>query len=264
LHLERFEDENASLSLQAAGGNTRAARRLRVKSQLRDKKGRWVEMGRRASVDVKINGKKTKVQGRFVGSDPKAPGVRGLFLVEADEARGIKRGVYSFKGRAVSQVLASLDPEYLEEQGIKDPNRDVNGNLNGTTLDEDIEELSEVYFEEVGELDEALASGKLSGDEVAQAYNERSRAGAHESYNVVATLEEADTEVLTEEELEEVLEEVGVTPEAPETSAPKVEDLPRQIGRDARIPAPGDRLPTVATFKTADRLAPGDIVKMPD
>ena len=214
MDLERFEDENSSLSLQAAGGNTRAARRLRVKSQLRDKKGRWVEMGRKASVDVKINGKKTKVQGRFVGSDPKAPGVRGLFLVEADEARGIKRGVYSFKGRAVNQVLATLDPEYLEEQGIKDPNRDVNGNLVGMTLDEDIEELSEVYFEEAGELDEALASGKLSGDEVAQAYNERSRAGAHESYNVVATLEEADTEVLTEDQLEDILEDVGATPDA--------------------------------------------------
>jgi hypothetical protein len=272
LDLERFEDENASLSLQAAGGNTRLARKLRVKSQLRDKKGRWVEMGRGASVDVKINGKKTKVRGRFVGSDPKAPGVRGLFLVEADEARGIKRGVYSFKGRAVNQVLASLDPEYLEEQGIDDPNRDVNGNLNGFTLDEDIEELSQVDFEEAGELDEALASGKLSSDEVAQAFNERSRAGAHESYNVVATLEEADTEVLTEEELEEILEDVGVTPEAPEapkapeTSAPKVEDLPRQIGRDAtrpddRVP---DSTPPMAILKTANRLVPGDIVKMPD
>jgi hypothetical protein len=246
LDLERFEDENSSLSLQAAGGNTRLARKLRVKSQLRDKKGRWVEMGRKASVDVKINGKKTKVQGRFVGSDPKAPGVRGLFLVEADEARGIKRGVYSFKGRAVNQVLASLDPEYLEEQGIKDPNRDVNGNLVGATLDEDIEELGEVYFEEAGELDEALASGKLSGDEVAQAYNERSRAGAHESYNVVATLEEADTEVLTEDQLEDILEDVGVTPEAPE--APKAPET----------------TPPAATFKTANRLAPGDIVKMPD
>jgi hypothetical protein len=231
LDLERSEHEIDSLenqSLQAAGGNSRAARRLRVKSQLRDKKGRWVEMGRRASIDVKINGKKTKVQGRFVGSDPKAPGVRGLFLVEADEARGIKRGVYSFKGRAVNQVLASLDPEYLEDQGIKDPNRDVNGNLNGFTLDEDIEELNEVYFEEVGELDEALATGKLSTDEVSQAFNERARAGAHESYNVVATLEEADTEVLTEEQLDEILEDVGATPDETIRPEPPKEEAPRK------------------------------------
>ena len=231
MDLERSEHEIDSLenqSLQAAGGNSRAARRLRVKSQLRDKKGRWVEMGRRASIDVKISGKKTKVQGRFVGSDPKAPGVRGLFLVEADEARGIKRGVYSFKGRAVNQVLASLDPEYLEDQGIKDPNRDVNGNLNGFTLDEDIEELNEVYFEEVGELDEALATGKLSTDEVSQAFNERARAGAHESYNVVATLEEADTEVLTEEQLEEILEDVGVTPDETTRPEPPKAEAPRK------------------------------------
>jgi hypothetical protein len=271
LDLERSESENQSL--QAAGGNTRIARRLRVKSQLRDKKGRWVEMGRGGSIDVKINGKKTKVQGRFVGSDPKAPGVRGLFLVEADEARGIKRGVYSFKGRAVNQVLASLDPEYLEEQGIKDPNRDVNGNLVGATLDEDIEELSEVYFEEAGELDEALASGKLSGDEVAQAYNERSRAGAHESYNVVATLEEADTEVLTEDQLDEILESLEpASPEAPATDQPEpdTEDLRPQTPevepvsediRDGVEPAEDD---SETESKTARELAPGDEVQMPD
>jgi hypothetical protein len=241
LDLERFEDESASLSLQAAGGNTRTARRLRVKSQLRDKKGRWVEMGRKASIDIKINGKKTKVQGRFVGSDPKAPGQRGLFLVEADEARGIKRGVYSFKGVAVNQVLATLDPEYLEDQGIKDPNRDVNGNLVGATLDEDIEELSEVDFEEVGELDEALASGKLSSDEVSQAFNERARAGAHESYNVVATLEEADTEVLTEEELGDILEDAGVTPET-KTEAP--------VAPEAQKPA--DTTPVFDASKATD------------
>jgi hypothetical protein len=229
LDLERSESEIQSL--QAAGGNSRAARRLRVKSQLRDKKGRWVEMGRGSSIDTKVKGKPTKIRGVFVGSDPKAPGERGLFLVKEDKKLGVKEGVYSFKGKAVTQILASLDPEYLEDQGIKDPVRDVNNNLIGKTLDADIENIEDVYREEVGELDEALATGKLSSDEVAQAFNERSRSGAYESYNVVATLEEADTEVLTEEELEAILEDVGVTPET-KTEAPESKKMRSEISGD--------------------------------
>jgi hypothetical protein len=287
-------------NLLAAGGNSRAARSLRVKSQLRDRFGRWVEMGRKASIDIKVNGVPTKIIGTFVGGDNKAPaGKRGLFLVEADEQKGIERGVYSFSGRAVKQVLASLDPEYLARMRITDPKRDVKNNLVGKTLDEDIENIEDVYREDVGELDEALASGTLNAEEVNAGTELRIRTNDYQPYNVVATLEEADTEVLTEDQLKDILEEAGVTPdetvrpeppkeEAPRKATPEelrpktpevepvsddirdgvrpVEDLPRQIGRDARIPDDRvpDSKPPVAVLKTADRLVPGDIVKMPD
>ena len=256
MDLERSEHEIDSLenqSLQAAGGNSSAARRLRVKSQLRDKKGRWVEMGRSASIDVKVKGVPTKVRGTFVGSDPNAPGERGLFLVDENKELGIKRAVYSFKGRAVNQVLATLDPEYLEDQGITDPTKDVNGNLIGKTLDVDVDNIEDVYTEEVGELDEALASGKLSGDEIAQAYNARSRAGAHESYNVVATLDEADTEVLTEEELGDILEKAGVTPDA-EAETPEVKSEPEE--KDSTEPE--------TETKSVTDVVPDDEIQMPD
>jgi hypothetical protein len=224
-------EQTLNESLIAAGGNSSTARSLRVESQLRDRKGRWVEMGRDASIDVRIGGVKRKIIGKFVGTDPQAPGVRGLFLVEADPEIGLERGVYSFSGKAVKQVLASLDANYLRRQGIADPTKDVNGNLVGNTLDVDIDDIEDVYREEVGELDEALADGRLDSDEVAEVYQARASAGSYGSYNVVANLEEADTEVLTRDQLQKILKDAGFGGE----------DAPRRVNfDDAERPASRD------------------------
>jgi hypothetical protein len=202
-------DDPIENGLVAAGGNSRIARSLRAKAQRRDKYGRWVEMGGGVTVDARVGGKNRKLKGKFVGGDPNDES-RGLVLVDGEE--GVAPRVYSFKMKATKRSLASLNPDYLEEQGIKDPNKDVNGNYIGRTLGDDVEDIEDVYSEEIGELDNFLASGKMDVDAFRSQERARLQAPEHESYNVVATLDEADTpDVLDEGELREALEQVGIS-----------------------------------------------------
>jgi len=63
-------DTFLSLSaLTAAGGNSRAARSARAKLQWRDRKGRWVEMGRGVKFNFRgLDGANHSAIGTFVGA----------------------------------------------------------------------------------------------------------------------------------------------------------------------------------------------------
>jgi hypothetical protein len=187
------ENSNKYLSevIVAAGGNSSAARRLRVKSQLRDRFGRWVEMGRDCKIKVRFGGKVINVIGKFVGGSPNKPGY-GMFLVKNDP-NGIQDGVYHFKGKALNEILASIDTDYLKSKNIK-LGQDVNGNLIGDVADADIEDISKIQRDEIGSLDEALAEGKIEALEDADKDLVRIEAPKHESHNVVAKLEDATSE----------------------------------------------------------------------
>jgi flavodoxin len=182
-------------ALIAAGGNSSAARRARVKSQLRDRFGRWVEMGRDCKIKIKFNGKVIDVIGKFVGGSPDKPGY-GMFVVKGDP-NGIPDGVYHFKGKALNELLASLDPDYLKQKGIK-LNHDVNDNLIGDVLDKDIEDINDIQRDEIGPLDEALAGGEVKSEEDAVKVVARLKAPKHESDNVVANLEKASKDDVAE------------------------------------------------------------------
>lgn len=177
--------------LLAAGGNSSAERRARVKSQLRDRFGRWIEMGRDNKIKVRLNGKTVTVIGKFVGASPDKPGY-GMFVVKNDP-NGIPDGVYHFKGKAVSAILASLDSAYLKEKGIR-LGHDVNNNPIGDVLDDDIEDINDIKREEIGALDESLAEGTLDKKEKASEAVARLQAPKHESHNVVARLDEVTKE----------------------------------------------------------------------
>ena len=181
--------------LVAAGGNSSAARRLRVKSQLRDRFGRWIEMGRDSKIKARWQGKVVSIIGKFVGGSPDKPGY-GMFVVK-DDPNGIPSGVYHFKGRAVNQIIARLDPEYLKSNNI-DIDRDVNGNLIGDVMDKDIEDVENVRRDEIGSLDEALAGGQVQPEEDAVKVVARLKSPKYESENVVATLEEASKDDIAE------------------------------------------------------------------
>ena len=187
------ENSNKYLSevIVAAGGNSSAARRLRVKSQLRDRFGRWVEMGRDCKIKVRFGGKVINVIGKFVGGSPNKPDY-GMFLVKNDP-NGIQDGVYHFKGKALNEILASIDTDYLKSKNIK-LGQDVNGNLIGDVADADIEDISKIQRDEIGSLDEALAEGKIDALEDADKDLVRIEAPKHESHNVVAKLEDATSE----------------------------------------------------------------------
>lgn len=177
--------------LIAAGGNSPAARRLRVKSQLRDRYGRWIEMGRSTKAKIRFNGKTISVIGKFVGGVEGRPS-HGNFLVKNDP--NIPDGVYQFKGRASEQILASLDVADLERQGIK-LGRDVNNNAIGDVLDEDIEDFEDIKREEIGELDEALATGELDDEGKYSQRLTRARNTRYESHNVVAEVDATKKDV---------------------------------------------------------------------
>lgn len=199
--------------ITAAGGNSSAARRARVKSQLRDRYGRWVEMGRDSKVKIKFKGKVIDVIGKFVGGSDREG--YGRFLVKNDPS-GVPDGVYHFKGAALNQILASLDPTYLKDKGIK-LDRDINGNLIGDVLDKDIEDFDSIKKESIGEVDIALADGELDADEKSEEALVRQKAKAYISKNVVATLDEASKD--------DVAEGARVVQEALQSPPPAGEEL---------------------------------------
>jgi len=195
--VDQFGEDSKRLQtdpLIAAGGNSTEARRLRVKSQLRDRYGRWVEMGRDSKVKIRFGGKIIDVIGKFVGGSDREG--YGRFLVKNDP-NGVPDGVYHFKGAALNQILASLDPAYLKDKGIK-LNRDVNGNLIGDVLDKDIEDFDSIKREEIGSLDEALSTGDLDDAEKSEEALTRQTAKAYISKNVVADLPDASKDDVAE------------------------------------------------------------------
>lgn len=187
---------NDLASLVAAGGNSSTARSIRVRDQLRDRFGRWIDMGRSVKGKARKNGKTVGFVGDFLGGVPNRPGY-GYVLVQEDKENGIERGVIEANGRVLQQVLAGLSPEALEKAGIK-LGKDINGNSIGDVLDADIDDWENLNWRPATDLDEALAKGELSEGEkeIARLSRDENPDSDYESHNVIATIDEgteADT-----------------------------------------------------------------------
>ena len=124
-------DESPIEALVAAfgfrGGNSSAARRARVALQWRDRKGRWVEMGRGIDFNFRLpNGDIGSAGGTYVGVDA----VRGYStengkpvakagLIEIAGHATIPDGIYSIESANATPVKARISRQALKRAGIK-------------------------------------------------------------------------------------------------------------------------------------------------
>jgi hypothetical protein len=102
-------------------GNSSAARRARVALQWRDKKGRWVEMGRGANFRYRMAGGGVgSASGVYVGTTiPKAgenPRPAGLIQVSGD--KNLPDGIYAVQPQNVETYSARIPTEALEKAGV--------------------------------------------------------------------------------------------------------------------------------------------------
>jgi hypothetical protein len=97
-------------------GNSSAARRARVALQWRDKKGRWVEMGRGANFNFTMpDGSMGSASGTYVGVAP--DGRNGLIQVSGDA--NLADGIYQVAPGNVETFSARIPQEALKKAGIK-------------------------------------------------------------------------------------------------------------------------------------------------
>lgn len=202
---------------------TSAERRANVATQLRDRFGRWVEMGRGFKFKYRSGGQVRTTTGKFVGAVPNRPGY-GMIYLQNDPNLGSV--VIEVNMQAGEQVLATLSADDLRKAGVTKRGHDVNGNPIGEVLDEDIESVSNMPMYEPTELDKRIARGQLLDEERAAILQNRKSAPPYESRNVVAEAD-ATQEDLGEgyDKLQEALgREVPQEPSAPEpTPAEDVE-----------------------------------------
>ena len=102
-------------------GNSSAARRARVALQWRDKKGRWVEMGRGANFRYRMAGGGVgSASGVYVGTSiPRAgenPRPAGLIQVSGDA--NLPDGIYAVQPQNVETYSARIPTEALEKAGV--------------------------------------------------------------------------------------------------------------------------------------------------
>ena len=131
-------------SLTAGANNeSRAEKRARVASQLRDRYGRWVEMGRGVKFKVRLpNGKYHSALGPFTGD--MTPDGRGYVKVENDPY--LPNGDYPVSSDNAQQYIALLTEEDLKEQGIE-LGKDVDGNVVTAREDSVIPNLADLVEE---------------------------------------------------------------------------------------------------------------------
>ena len=165
---------------------TSAERRANVATQLRDRFGRWVEMGRDFSFKFKSGGNVKNATGKFVGAVPNRPGY-GLVLIEDNEDFG--SAVVEINMKSGQQVLAKLSANALRKAGVTKAGHDVNGNPIGDVIDTDIEDISALRKNEITDLDRELAQGKLTPEQREAIDAQRSSAPNYESTNVVAEID---------------------------------------------------------------------------
>jgi hypothetical protein len=180
--------ESASDSLIAAGkgdrwnsgGNSLFARRARVADQRRDKKGRWAWEGGAISWDALLDdGSVGTFIGVYLGADP-TPGYMRVLVTDASQ--GIPVGVHRVKGRAATAAKAIIPGQALEEAGV---DLDINGNKVGSTLDSDLERVSDNFLGEPDEIDNKIVAEGLTDEEKAVGEANRNAAPKFKSYNVV-------------------------------------------------------------------------------
>jgi hypothetical protein len=108
--------EHFPITAAFGSGNSSAARRARVALQWRDKKGRWVEMGRGGNFKYSMpNGSSALASGIYVGVSP--DGQNGLFQVTGD--KNLADGIYSVPAQNVEIFSARIPESALAKAGIK-------------------------------------------------------------------------------------------------------------------------------------------------
>ena len=172
-------------SLIAAGGNSSAARSLRVKSQLRDRLGRWIEMGRDSKLSFLDKlGELASTVGTFLGLSDREG--YGRFYVKNDPVLGT--GVYEFPTAAIEQIAATLDENYLVSKNI-----DVNGNkVKGIVPTDGIPAFADLTRTDLTPEDQDVIDNPLTAEEKDSQVKARLEAPAHESKNVIARIDDAD------------------------------------------------------------------------
>lgn len=255
-------DETQPLSPLVAA-YTSAERRANVATQLRDRFGRWVEMGRDFSFKFKSGGNVKNATGKFVGAVPNRPGY-GLVLVEDNEDFG--SSVVEVNMKSGQQVLAKLSADALRKAGVTKAGHDVNGNPIGDVIDTDIEDISALKTNEITDLDRELAQGKLTPEQREAIDAQRASAPDYESTNVVAEID------ATKEDLGEgyrqLQEALGRTPEAEkEKDGPagvydlkqeKFEDIVELLDKDPKKLSDSDLLKVVAQERDYAQIAERD------
>jgi hypothetical protein len=116
-----FKLDPAPIIAAFSDGNSSAARRARVALQWRDKKGRWVEMGRGANFRYRTSsGGVASASGVYVGVRPKQPGenyTAGLIQVSGD--KNLPDGIYAVRPSNAETYSARVPLEALKKAGIK-------------------------------------------------------------------------------------------------------------------------------------------------
>jgi hypothetical protein len=103
-------------------GNSSSARRARVALQWRDKKGRWVEMGRGANFRFRLpDGSVASASGVYVGVRPSRPGEAkspaGLIQISGD--KNLSDGIYAVQPDNTETYSARIPTEALKKAGVK-------------------------------------------------------------------------------------------------------------------------------------------------
>ena len=115
-----FKLDPAPIIAAFSDGNSSAARRARVALQWRDKRGRWVEMGRGANFRFRMpGGGVASASGVYVGVRPQQPGenyTAGLIQVSGD--KNLPDGIYAVRPSNTETYSARVPLEALEKAGI--------------------------------------------------------------------------------------------------------------------------------------------------
>jgi hypothetical protein len=101
--------------LVAWGKESLASRKARVAKQLRDRFGRWIEMGGGVSFGLRLkDGKSIIAHGTFGGTTGDNSG-----QVKVSGEANLKDGYYKVEARNISKILGTVSAEYLKGKGLK-------------------------------------------------------------------------------------------------------------------------------------------------
>ena len=116
-----FKLDPAPIVAAFSEGNSSAARRARVALQWRDKKGRWVEMGRGANFRYRMpGGGIASASGVYVGVATPRPGEnpRPAGLIQVSGDANLPDGIYAVQPSNVETYSARVPLEALKKAGI--------------------------------------------------------------------------------------------------------------------------------------------------
>lgn len=125
------------------GGNSHAARSARAHLQWRDRYGKFIEMGKGIKFKFRRpDGTTVSANGVFVGTtnDPNV----GQVYVQKDP-NGLKDGFYSIQSANAQEILGTLDPNVLKQQGVN-LGQGQDGSPIGDRLDTDIPNQAQIPY----------------------------------------------------------------------------------------------------------------------